>query len=288
MMGARAHRVIQSGRYKARLRASGKVVSGMAEVFLSYASRDREKARALAQFLEARSYSVFWDRTIPPGKSFDEVIEGALREARAVIVLWSPAAVASDWVKAEAEEGATRNQLVPAMIEMVPLPLRFRRIQAADLSAWDFRRSTGEVEQLLSSLGKLLAKDLSSGEAILQPPPRIVEGPGSVVEAPRQVGGIGTPPQPASRPSYLKAFGFHLLLGCGLFYLDGRLKRKWLHLIPPLFLILFFALATAIPPFNGSPRLRGLVFFPALILYALSFVDVGLTCRSRRKSNRNA
>ena len=72
----------------------------MAEVFLSYASPDREKARALAKFLEERSCSVFWDRTIPPGKTFDEVIEGALREARAVIVLWSAAAVASDWVKA--------------------------------------------------------------------------------------------------------------------------------------------------------------------------------------------
>ena len=218
----------------------------MAEVFLSYASRDREKARALAQFLEAQSCSVFWDRTIPPGRSFDEVIEGALREARAVIVLWSPAAVASDWVKAEAEEGAAKGVLVPAMIEAVPLPLRFRRIQGADLSAWDFRSSTPEVAQLLSSLGRLLGRDLSSGEAPVRPGPSLVEGRTSAATP---------PPQPVGGPSCLKAFGFHLLLGCGLFYLDRRAKRRWLYVIPPLYALMDVVLAVNhIEPLECTPN----------------------------------
>jgi hypothetical protein len=214
------------------------------------------------------------------------VIEGALREARAVIVLWSAAAVASDWVKAEAEEGAARGILVPAMIEIVALPLRFRRIQAADLSAWDLRSSTGEIEQLLSSLGKLLGKDLFSGGATLWPPAKIVEGPGSAVAAPGQAAATA-PPRPVSRPTYGKAFGFHLLLGCGLFYLDGQAKRRWLYVIPPLYALIDWLLAMGrIKPFSGE--FGGYTFVAALILYALSFIDVGLTCRSRRKGRGNA
>jgi TIR domain len=254
----------------------------MAEVFLSYASPDREKARALAEFLEERSCSVFWDRAIPPGRSFDEVIEGALREARAVIVLWSADAVASDWVKAEAEEGAARGLLVPAMIEVVPLPLRFRRIQAADLSAWDFRSSTREVEQLLSSLGKLLGRELSPGQRAVQPPAGPLEGrPGVVTEA-FQAAAASPRPRAASR-SCLKAFGFHLLLGSGLFYLGSQSKRRWLYVIPPLYAVVDVVLAVNhVEPFarSGGPS-----FVVALILYALSFIEVGLTCRSRRKGH---
>ena len=53
----------------------------MANIFISYASEDRNKAEELAQALGTRGLSVWWDRKIPLGKSFDEVIEKALGEA---------------------------------------------------------------------------------------------------------------------------------------------------------------------------------------------------------------
>ena len=58
----------------------------MSDIFISYASEDREKARELAEALSRRGWSVWWDRKIPPGKSFDEVIEKALAESKCVIV----------------------------------------------------------------------------------------------------------------------------------------------------------------------------------------------------------
>jgi TIR domain len=51
----------------------------MADIFISYASQDRDRAKALADALAAQGSSVWWDRVIPPGRVFDEVIEEALR-----------------------------------------------------------------------------------------------------------------------------------------------------------------------------------------------------------------
>jgi hypothetical protein len=58
----------------------------MSDIFISYVSEDREKARELAEALSRRGWSVWWDRKIPLGKSFDEVIEKALAESKCVIV----------------------------------------------------------------------------------------------------------------------------------------------------------------------------------------------------------
>jgi hypothetical protein len=108
----------------------------LSKIFLSYASPDRELAKVLANALQNERWSVWWDRAIPPGKTFDEVIEAALNEAKCVIVLWSSASVSSDWVKNEAREGLRRRILIPALLADVTIPFEFRHIQAADLVGW--------------------------------------------------------------------------------------------------------------------------------------------------------
>jgi hypothetical protein len=122
----------------------------MSDIFISYASADRERARQLSAALDRRGWSTWWDRTIPPGKEYDEVIEEALESAKCVIVLWSQASVASSWVKTEAAEAMRRKILVPALIDDVKIPLEFRRLQAADLSQW--RGESAGLEQFFHSI----------------------------------------------------------------------------------------------------------------------------------------
>jgi hypothetical protein len=137
----------------------------MSDIFISYASPDRDKARALAGVLDAKGWSVWWDRTIPPGKEFDEVIETALDSAKCVVVLWSKSSITSSWVKTEAADAMRRKVLVPALIDQVKIPLEFRRLQAADLSRWQDSGSQQDVatrqqlETLFQSISTLVAPD---------------------------------------------------------------------------------------------------------------------------------
>jgi TIR domain len=133
------------------------------EIFISYASADRHSAAALAKALRSEGWSVFWDRTIPPGKTFDEVIEAALSAAKCVVVLWSRDSVTSDWVKVEAAEAAKQRILIPAMIAEVSIPLEFRRLQAASLLDWPGPDPHPGFESLAASIAALLGKPRASG-----------------------------------------------------------------------------------------------------------------------------
>lgn len=106
------------------------------EVFLSYAHEDVAVAQSISERISRERWSVFWDRTIPVGFTWDEIVEEAIDAAKCVVVLWSPAARNSEWVRIEATEGAERRILAPALIAETKIPLRFRQIQAADLIGW--------------------------------------------------------------------------------------------------------------------------------------------------------
>ena len=128
----------------------------MADIFISYAREDREYAHALAEICLGRGWTVWWDRKIPVGKSFSEVIESELQAARSVIVVWSSRSVTSEWVQNEAADAAERRILIPVLVEDVRIPLEFRRIQAARLIGWKPGDNQPELDDLFSSLATLL------------------------------------------------------------------------------------------------------------------------------------
>ena len=151
----------------------------MAQVFVSYASPDRSHVAGLVAALEAEGLSVWWDRDLIPGPTFDREIEKAIEASTCVIVVWSTAALASDWVRADADEGARRGILVPVRIDDATPPLAHRNRQTVDLSSWDGARS-GPFADLLVGVAATLRGDrtgLSSDLPVPGPSARATRKP---------------------------------------------------------------------------------------------------------------
>lgn len=113
----------------------------MADIFVSYATDDRDRVQALVAALEAEGWSFWWDHEMPAGPRFDRAIQDALENAACVVVVWSQHSIDSDWVWTEANEGLKRNILVPALFAEVRPPLAFRRTQTAQMIGWPNERT---------------------------------------------------------------------------------------------------------------------------------------------------
>ena len=128
----------------------------MSDIFISYASEDRSRAAAIAKALESEGWSVWWDRYIPSGARFSDIIQDEIAQARCIVVLWSAVSIKKDWVMDEAAEGRERRILVPVLVEPVRPPLGFRQIQAADLSGWRGDLSDAAFQTLRQSIASML------------------------------------------------------------------------------------------------------------------------------------
>ena len=109
----------------------------MADIFISYKREEQRTAKKLADALQKKGWTVWWDPEVRAGERFDDVIEKALIESKCVIVLWSKLSVNSQNVKDEATYALNRDKLVPILIEEVDLPFRFERINTGQLIDWD-------------------------------------------------------------------------------------------------------------------------------------------------------
>ena len=132
---------------------------GKTRVFLSYARTDRRRAAALAQALQASGLDVWWDAEIKGGEAFADSIETALQTADAVIVAWSQASVASDWVRDEAGHGRDRQRLVPVSLDGIVPPLGFRQYHAVDLSGWHGAAQAPEIAAVVAAVRARTGED---------------------------------------------------------------------------------------------------------------------------------
>jgi hypothetical protein len=160
----RAPRPTETSREYATLSAEARFLAkGMADIFISYSRKDLARVRILADALSIHGWSVWWDRQIPAGRTFDQVIADALSEARCVIVVWSKESIGSDWVREEAEEGRRRDILIPVLIDGVRPPLGFGRIQAADLGDWNGTQTGEAFQRLISDIAGVLGPPPTTG-----------------------------------------------------------------------------------------------------------------------------
>jgi adenylate cyclase len=127
----------------------------MADIFISYARPDEEAAEAVASGLSAAGYQVWRDDQLPAHRPYAEVIEERLKNARAVIVLWSAQAASSQWVRAEADAARNAGTLVQVTLDGSIPPLPFNQIQCADLSGWSGDSQSPGWRKLAASVAAL-------------------------------------------------------------------------------------------------------------------------------------
>jgi len=145
------------------------------DIFLSYANEDAVRAEQLAVALTQHGWKVWWDRKIPAGRVFEEVIEEAIDAAQCVLVLWSHASVKSRWVKSEASEGANRQILVPVLLDDSRIPLSFRQIQTAKIKDWNGEIDFVQIAELVDSIQHVIDRAGSSGNGkVVSIKPRVI------------------------------------------------------------------------------------------------------------------
>jgi TolB-like protein len=144
----------------------------MADVFVSYATEDRERVAPLVEAFKRQGWSVWWDRGIGPGQKFDEVIERELESARCAVVVWTQnSVVGSDWVRSEALGAMEREILVPVRLDDVRPPIAFRRVQASDLLGWPDHHDGAQYSALIGSVASLVgATPHTNPEPVLDRP----------------------------------------------------------------------------------------------------------------------
>jgi hypothetical protein len=133
--------------------------AGMAEVFISYSQKDRALVAPIAARLAELGVDAWYDREISAGQSFGAVIRARLKEAKAILVCWSPEAIDSQWVDAEADFAREMGTYVPVFVAPCALMPPFNRIHTDDLSKWTGAANDPVWIKLVDRLAHLIGRE---------------------------------------------------------------------------------------------------------------------------------
>ena len=139
----------------------------MADVFISYASEDRDRVRPLAEALQKRGFNIWWDRALAAGQDYAQIIERELRGAKAVIVVWTRGSAASTFVRDEAGRARDEGRLVPVLLDPVEIPLGFGAFQAEDFTQWNGGAGAAQMQLLEEVLkARLEGRDIDGASIV--------------------------------------------------------------------------------------------------------------------------
>jgi formylglycine-generating enzyme len=187
------------------------------QIFLSHAHEDAQVAQKLAHDLEAHGYDIWLaPDSIRPGEKWVEAINRGLEESGLFVLLLSPEAVASRWVKMETNaaiefEHEGEMQIFPLLLKPSRLPPLWRAFHHISLR--------GGYEQALAAL--LTALEPQTYKPLISP---AAKAPATVRQPPTQ-------PQPVATPdSYVDAkTGKEMVRVAAGMFLYGDDQKK-LHL----------------------------------------------------------
>jgi TolB-like protein len=128
----------------------------MADIFISYARSTEAQARQIAEALRGLGYDTWRDDDLPSHRTYADVIEEQLQAAKAVLVIWSPEAAKSHWVRSEADRARADGKLVQLQVEACRLPMPFDQIQCADLTGWSGAADAPAWRRVAASLADVI------------------------------------------------------------------------------------------------------------------------------------
>ena len=140
----------------------------MADIFISYARKDRARVKPLVAALEAEGFSVFWDLEIFVGEEWRKRLEDEIDKAKAVVTVWTETSVASSFVRAESADALGARKLLQVRLEDVRPPLPFAEFQAADLFDFFGDRAAAGFQALLAGVRRQVANAETPAEPARQ------------------------------------------------------------------------------------------------------------------------
>jgi hypothetical protein len=243
----------------------------VSDIFISYASEDRERAAVVATALQDLGWSVWWDRSIPTGKTFVEVIKAELESAKCAVVLWSRHSASSQWVQREARLAANQRKLFPVLIEDMTPPWEFSELQACNLANWTGETEDPGFQRLVTDLRGTLASPSTS--------PVIEERPREAIPTRRSLTGF------LRTPVGYAGVGAAFAAALGLFAPDRLIPEPLQGLRPVVSLYVaatfVFAWAWRSSLRSGLKRLATVTFVLALVFAGLNLLVVRPVTYSR-------
>jgi hypothetical protein len=112
----------------------------MADVFVSYSRKNRDRVELISGGLAEGGYSLWWDERLAASDDYAMLIESEIDAASCVVVAWSASARQSLWVRAEANEALDSGKLVQISLDQAKLPLPFTMLHFLDFSRWGGER----------------------------------------------------------------------------------------------------------------------------------------------------
>jgi len=142
----------------------------LVDVFISYPRVERAKVEPIKDRLEALGLKTFFDiHGIDGGDTFPDVIDHALKSAKAVLGVWSPRAFQSKWCMIECRVGATRGVLVPIALERfseLDMKSDFMTTNYLDLTDFDGRENHEGWQRTLRSLSRHVGRALGGVDPV--------------------------------------------------------------------------------------------------------------------------
>ena len=124
----------------------------MDKIFISYSRKDIDFVRKLAGDLETAGYDVWWDVTdLEGGDDWVSTIPQAISSSQYVIVVLTPSALASEWVRKEYTQALhLRKKIIPIMLASCEVPFALNTINFVNFSLGEYPEN---FKRLLAPLG---------------------------------------------------------------------------------------------------------------------------------------